>query len=462
MTNSIVAINGGGAVPPTLLGQGPARIATGGKIRAGIKILTKKAAENPQAQEIYDRGVAAGQSFEQIERSICEALPNLKTPLVPKNVAWFTVRGQDFPNPAIASQILDIYGEERDDGVRRLYRFPVVFPSDMWQAVMPHELVAWGANEKKFWSEYSPDGRVRYCKCHAPAPVNDTGRRVVRVFGGRKTTLRSDNGGLCDPESCAEYQERQCNLSGRFIFFIPGVESISAFELHTNSFYAMNAAIQKFETIAFMRGGRISGFLDAKRTSFYLTKKLMDVPHIDEAGRVQRVRQWIIELDAPIDVTALLRFHDDDDTAIVNGQGAYQILEGPAGNAGRPDAPQAPDEIEPPAAQDWRDGGGDVAEDTSATGPAATAGMGAPSGGNRKATPQGTGRDTGADPSQERVTELATSYGIDIARFEQYADRRWGRGWKLNAGGRRRALEDLELHRSDPQGYVDQIESALK
>jgi recombination directionality factor gp3-like protein len=66
---------------------------------------------------------------------------------------------------------------------------------------------------------------------------------------------------LCDPELCREYQNRQCNLSGRFIFFIPDIKSIGAFELHTNSFYAMNAAIQKFATIAFMRGGRISGFL---------------------------------------------------------------------------------------------------------------------------------------------------------------------------------------------------------
>src|SRR5471032_2093635 len=319
MANAIIPINGGPALP-TLLGNGPARIATGGKIRAGIKVLTKKAANNPQAKEIYDQGVAAGRSFEQIEKFIGEALPNLKIPLVPKNVAWFTVRGQDFPNPEIASQILDTFGEERGDGVKRLYRFPVVFPSDMWQAVMPHELVAWGANDKKFWSEYAPDGRVRYCKCYAPVPTNDTGRRVIRVFGGRKTTLRSENGGLCDPEGCFEYQQRQCNLSGRFIFFIPGVKSISAFELHTNSFYAMNAAIQKFETIAFMRGGRISGFLDSKQTPFYITKKLMDVPHIDETGRAVRVRQWIIDIEAPIDVTALLRAHDDEDTAIVNAR----------------------------------------------------------------------------------------------------------------------------------------------
>ena len=53
MTNAVVTINGAPALP-TLLGQGPVRIAAGGKIRAGIKVLTKKAAEHPKAKEIYD------------------------------------------------------------------------------------------------------------------------------------------------------------------------------------------------------------------------------------------------------------------------------------------------------------------------------------------------------------------------------------------------------------------------
>ena len=69
MTNTMWA-NGGGPAPLTLLGQGPARISTAGKIRAGIKVLTRKAAEHPQAKEIYEQGVAAGQSFEQIEQTL--------------------------------------------------------------------------------------------------------------------------------------------------------------------------------------------------------------------------------------------------------------------------------------------------------------------------------------------------------------------------------------------------------
>ncbi|HBL29374.1 MAG TPA: hypothetical protein DD490_21285, partial [Acidobacteria bacterium] len=296
--------------------NGTPRLPTGGKIRAGIKVLTRRAAEVPRAQAIYEQGLNQGQSFDQIERALAEACPELKSPLVPRNVPWFTVRAQDFPNPELATQILDLHGEDRGEG-RRLYRFPVVFPTDRWQSVMPHELATWGAQDKRFWSEYSTDGRWRHCMTHAPVPVDATGRRTVRLFGGRKAIPREDNGGLCQPESCPEYQQRQCNLTGRFLFFIPGIRSISAFELHTRSFYAMNAAIRTFETVAFLRGGRLAGFLDRQGTPFYLTKRLMEVAHIDDHGRPVRVPQWIIELEAPVDVATLMREQDDQDTVLL-------------------------------------------------------------------------------------------------------------------------------------------------
>ena len=312
----------------------------------------------------------------------------------------------------------------------------MIFPSDMWQTVMPHELVAWARTTERYWSEYAPDGRVRYCKTYAPIPTTDSGKRIIRVFGGRKTTLRSENGGLCDPESCEEYQQRECNLSGRFLFFIPGIKSISAFELHTNSFYAMNAAIQKFETIAFMRGGRISGFLDAQRTPFYLSKKLMDVPHIDETGRAVRVKQWIIELEAPVDVTALLRVNDDGETAIVQAQTASQILEGTTTGANgfvvhhSADQPLA-------AAQS------EVPDPTHAK--------------NGKVAPAAK-----AAPGIEQIIDVARSYGLDAAQYESYAERRWGSGWKLNASGRKGALDELERYRNDPRGFREKVATELE
>ena len=407
-----VVLHGGPSGPATVLGQASARIPTAGKIRAGIKVLSRRAAGEPRACEIYERGLRDGQTFDRIEQALADALPQLKNPLVPRNVPWFTVRAADFANPVLAHELLGAYGEDRGEG-RHLYRFPVVFPSDHWQTVMPHELAAWGSHDKRYWSEYSADGRVRHCMCHAPVPLDSQGRRAVRLFGGRKSVLREANGGICEPEACREYQQRECNLSGRFLFFVPGIRSLSAFELHTSSFYAMNAAIQKFETIGFLRGGRISGFLDRQRTPFYLSKRLMEVSHIDERGIAVRVPQWIIELEAPVDVCALLRDREDDEAVIAQAQVACAALAGASSELVAP-----VDEMEP-------------------AGP-------------------------GDEPVLDKVIALAAGLGVDAPDFDRYAAHRWGPGWKLNARGRRRAWDELQRHRNDAEGYADQVAATLR
>jgi hypothetical protein len=423
MSNAVVTVQGGPPALPTLLGQGAVRIPTGGKIRPGIKVLTKKAAEDPKAQGIYRQGVVDGLSFDQIEQALAKALPQLKSPLTPRNVPWFTVRATDFPNPEVARQILDAYGEDRGQG-RHLYRFPVVFPSDSWQTVMPHELAAWGASEKRYWSQYSPDGQVRQCMCHAPVPTDPTGRRTIRLFGGRKTIQREDNGGICNPESCPQYQQRQCNLTGRFLFFVPGIRSISALELPTNSFYAMSRAIQRFQAIGHMRGGRISGFLWRAGETFYLTKVLREVPHIDDSGRALRVPQWIIELEAPVDVTALLREGENQEAVIAQADFAAQVLEGAADPA-----PQSPTS-QPPAPEDC------------------------------PPVPEPLVRPD--NPTLEQVMGRIAGIGIDPEHFSRYADERWGCGWKINPQGRGRAWDEIERYRNDPEGYADKIDAALE
>ena len=45
MANAIVTVHGGPSSIATVLGQSPPRIPTAGKIRAGIKVLTRTAAE---------------------------------------------------------------------------------------------------------------------------------------------------------------------------------------------------------------------------------------------------------------------------------------------------------------------------------------------------------------------------------------------------------------------------------
>jgi len=421
MANAIVTVQGSAALPPTLLGSGLPRIPTGGKIRPGIMVLTKKAAALDEAKAIYQQGVLDGLSFEQIERALLDAIPHVSTPLVPRNVPWFTVRAGDFPNPEVPRQILETYGEDRGKG-HRLYRFPVVFPADQWQSVMPHELAAWGTHEKRFWSQYAADGSARHCMQHAPVPTDPTGRRTIRLFGGRKAVQREANGGICNPESCAEYQARQCNLTGRFLFFIPGIRTINALELPTTSFYAMSNAIQRFQAIGHMRGGRISGFLGHGRETFYLTKVLRDVPHIDEAGRAVRVPQWIIELEAPIDVTALLRDDEEGETALMQAQLASQVLEGASVTA-------------------------------SHTAPVSEGSVDGSSAGE---TPERPGH-----PTLEQVLVRAKAMGLEAERFRMYADGQWGRGWKINPHGRGRAWDEMVRYANDPEGYVDKIELAL-
>jgi hypothetical protein len=468
----LVPAQGGAVAIPTLLGRAAQRIPVGGRIRAGIKVLTKRAAESARAREIYDAGVAAGKGFEAIEREIAMVLPDMKNPLTPKNVPYFTVRGEDFPNPELARQIMEQYGEDRGDGVARLYRFPVVFPADAWQNVMPHELVTWTSSERRYWSEYSEDGQTRYCKTYEQLPAAGEGRRVVRIFGGRKSTLRAENNGLCDPEKCAEYQGKKCNLSGRFIFFIPGIKSISAFELPTNSFYAMQAAIEKFQTIAFMRGGRISGFLDGQRTPFYISKRLVEVSRIDEEGKPSRVSQWLIELEAPVDPTALLRHDDGLDALELRAAEAAGVLQGQgigAGAAGpviseegvieMPAAAAAPEpasqrrQAEPGRSAAARPGGA-VAQAPARSSEASRA---APAAG------KSSGGEGGSEEKEVAwLFDAAAALGVDAEAYERYATKRWGQGWKKAAGGRKRALDDITPFQDDAAGFVEKVKGELE
>ncbi|HEU0200157.1 MAG TPA: hypothetical protein VFR86_06945 [Burkholderiaceae bacterium] len=326
MTTALsIATNNGQLVVPSIINQAPLRIPIGGKVRPGIKVLTRHAEQNAKARAVYEQGLTEGKSFDYIEEQIKAAAPDLKNPLVPKNTPYFTARRGDFANEKLADRILDLYGEDKGDGVRRLYRFPVVFVSDHWEHVMPHALKCFGSSGLKYWSEYSPDGQERYCMTYEAVPVDSEGRRAIRVFGGRQHVRREENAGRCDPLVCREYQSKQCNLSGRFIFFIPGVSSLNPIEMPTNSFVAMSEANAVLENVRRMRGGRISGFLHGQQT-FWFTKVLKEVPHIDEFGKPVRVRHFIITLEAEIDPSRLLRGRDDEEVRLAEGARAAEVL----------------------------------------------------------------------------------------------------------------------------------------
>ena len=74
--NQLTVVSGSPAGLPTIIGATPARFPIGGKIRAGIKVLTQTAARNPEAAMIYEAGVKAGKAFEEIEAEIMRAAPD--------------------------------------------------------------------------------------------------------------------------------------------------------------------------------------------------------------------------------------------------------------------------------------------------------------------------------------------------------------------------------------------------
>ena len=182
------------------------------------------------------------------------------------------------------------------------------------------------------------------------------------------------------------------------------------------------------------------------------------------SGKAVRTTHWIIELEAPIDVTALLRANDDE-TALLDAGEAARVLEG-LGNSARPEGDDssmvdigtrdAKSNEEDAAARS----GNATAHASRASVQQSTSTIGSHSAGARHRKPTASPGEAAA--SVEQVLAAAGAFGIDATHYETYAARRWGTGWKLNANGRRRALDEIERYRNDPDGLVDKIDVELQ
>ena len=51
--------------------------------------------------------------------------------------------------------------------------------------------------------------------------------------------------------------------------------------------------------------------------------------------------------------------------------------------------------------------------------------------------------------------------GVEAERFERYAEKRWGRGWKVNANGRRRALDEVTGFGGDGAAFRAKVDAQL-
>lgn len=270
-----------------------------GKIRPGIMVLTKKASENSEAVVLYKDGVAKGKSFEQIAEDLQKRFGQ-NGMMRPINVPYFTVRAEDFPMPEIAQLIMDKFGEDRGDG-KRLYRFPIVFGFDELNKILDFRFVMFTKSGMQYWSDESPDGNSRLCRTFAPIVIKNN--KAVRTPGGREVVNRADNKGICNPISCHEFQTNQCKMRGRLLFYIPGIPGAGMFELPTGS---KNFGLESEKTLTDIlsaTGGTLRG-LSTDRPVFWLTKKLKkDMPMIDwEKGTTTRTDQWIIEIEADLDM----------------------------------------------------------------------------------------------------------------------------------------------------------------
>lgn len=281
------------------------QIRLGGKIRAGIKVLTKAAQNHPKAVEIYNEGVEKRQKFTDIEKRIKD-VTGLPNPMFPRNTPFFNVAASDFGMPEIAALIVDTYGEIRADHSPRkqLYRFPVVFHSDNLNDVYPNSFKRHGF-EPHYESHYGEDGE-RYCR-YLPSVSDEQAaeirtRRIKKVLR-REKVIR----GVCDPGSCHEFGQGQCKFRGRLLFYVPGIPTTGMLGMETSSEYAAEGIWSDLERIRDALG-TIPRFNPKKPGApiFWITKSLEPRTYFDEHGKKQSGFQWVPKLQADFDIGTFL------------------------------------------------------------------------------------------------------------------------------------------------------------
>jgi len=267
------------------------RLPVAGKLRPGIKVMTKAAAGNPSLVAIYHEGVEAGASFDDIAAAMAKIKGVPTYPLTPKNVPYFSARQGDFSTPGAAATMLDLYGEVRPgDPDRHIYTLPVVFPSDDVDLVFREQFEAWRASELHRWSEADPASGVLQCMRRVEVAPDKTSRKR---WGGRPTEAERP----CDPNDCALFARGECKHIGSLAFWVPGVTGTGVVDLTFTSVYA---SLGIAETLEMVRAGlgRISGLHNGKPI-FWLSKGRERVSRMNwETGKPEKSDQWIIRLEA--------------------------------------------------------------------------------------------------------------------------------------------------------------------
>jgi len=276
-----------------------------GKIRPGIKVLTKAAQQNAKAVQIYKEGVAKRLKFSEIEKKIKDAT-DMANPMFPRNTQYFSVAASDFGMPEIAQMIVDRYGEIREgDPEKRLYRFPVVFHSDDLGEVYPNQFKRHGG-DPNYESHYGLDG-VRYCRYLPEISAEQLAEnkiRRIKKMPRREKVIR----GKCEPGICHEFQQGQCKFRGRLMFYIPKIPTTGLMVMETSSEYAAEGIWTDLQRILDALGTipRMNPY-KPDAPVFYITKVLEQRTYFDENGNKMKGNQWVPKLQADIDIGQILQ-----------------------------------------------------------------------------------------------------------------------------------------------------------
>lgn len=279
-------------------------IKLGGKIRPGIKVLTRKASTNALANDIYEKGVNARMKYSEIEKQIL-LKTGIANSMYPKNTPFYNVAASDFGMPEIADHIVERWGEMREgDTKKQLYRFPVVFHSDKIEQIYPNSFKRYG-QLPHYESVYGSDNK-RYCQ-YLPEVTKEMMDRQRELKIKRTPPRDKAIRGLCDPKLCPEYLSGQCKFKGRLQFYIPGIPSTGLVAIDTTSIYAAETIWAELERISKAFGG-IPRSNPNKPNSyiFWLTKVQENRTYFDENGTQVIGLQWVPKLQADIDMGALL------------------------------------------------------------------------------------------------------------------------------------------------------------
>lgn len=226
-------------------------IKLGGRIRPGIKVLTRSAQSNKRAQQIYNEGVLRRLKFSEIEKQI-KLETGIENPMYPKNTPYFNVAASDFGMPEIATEIIEKWGEMRgDDTEKHLYRFPIVFHSDNLFDIYPNQLKRYGGLPN-FESHYGEDN-VRYCR-YLPLVTQEmlAQQKAQRIKRPPRRTMVIRH--KCEPNTCEEFLAGQCRFRGELRFYIPNIPTTGLLGMSTTSQYAAETIWGDLERIYHMFG----------------------------------------------------------------------------------------------------------------------------------------------------------------------------------------------------------------